>query len=58
MKKILSASLILLLFVPTFAQVHVDAGTTTGLILGIMAVGVLAVGLIILALITDAFNPD
>ncbi|MCL4280541.1 MAG: hypothetical protein KJZ60_12820 [Ignavibacteriaceae bacterium] len=39
-------------------QNQADTGTTTGLILGIMAVGVVAAGLLILALMSDVFNPD
>ena len=44
--------------ITSFEQSQVDAGTTTGLTLTIMAVGVLAIGLVLLAMISDAFNPD
>lgn len=41
-------------------QNQADTGTTTGLILGMMAVGVVmvAAGFLILAPMSDVFNPD
>lgn len=44
--------------ITSFEQGQVDAGTTTGLALGIIALGVVIVGVLFLAAIADTFNPD
>jgi len=42
----------------SFEQSTIDAGSTIGLIAGIVAVGALILGIIFTATISDAFNPD
>jgi len=44
--------------ITSFEQGQVDAGTTTGLALGIIAFGAVILGIIFLAALSDTFNPD
>lgn len=44
--------------ITSIEQKQIDEGSSTGLVLGIIAIGVVAAGIIVLALISDAFNPD